>query len=192
MRLRLLHEKCQSFGPRVLRNYGRTIGKQCVCVLIWESRKARTLLGVSGSGDDSGVELGSISASPDATPLWNSGQCVNSAPAVPDAVRSSATTAPRCVGKHPAKVRTGIFNVSVGRQCSQLKLSSWHWLFAQQPDWEAAQQQSWHQRIGCQYHWYNHTYSQFEDFTARLTSRKRKSRANNRGPMKRARCDMPS
>ena len=59
--------------------------------------------------------------------------------------------------------------------CSQLKLSSWHWLFAQQPDWEAAQQQSWHQRIGCLYHWYNHTYSQFEDFTARLTSRKRKS-----------------
>ena len=107
VRLRLLHEKgLTSFGPRVLRNYGRTIGKQCVCVLIWESRKARTLLGVSGLLKRIQLLVNSpracaASASPDATPLWNSGQCVNSAPAVPDAVRSSATTAPRCVGKHP-------------------------------------------------------------------------------------------
>ncbi|HCH33557.1 MAG TPA: N-acetyltransferase [Oceanospirillaceae bacterium] len=59
--------------------------------------------------------------------------------------------------------------------CAQLKLSSWHWLFAQQPDWQAAQQQTWHQRMGCQYHWYNKNYHEFADFTARLTSRKRKS-----------------
>ena len=59
--------------------------------------------------------------------------------------------------------------------CSQLKLSSWHWLFAQQPDWETAQAQTWHQRTGCQYHWYNKNYNEFADFTARLTSRKRKS-----------------
>jgi predicted N-acyltransferase len=59
--------------------------------------------------------------------------------------------------------------------CAQLKLSSWHWLFAQKPDWQPAQQQLWHQRTGCQYHWYNQNYSQFADFTARLTSRKRKS-----------------
>jgi predicted N-acyltransferase len=59
--------------------------------------------------------------------------------------------------------------------CAQLKFSSWHWLFAQKPDWQPAQQQLWHQRTGCQYHWYNHEYSQFSDFTARLTSRKRKS-----------------
>ena len=30
----IVNEKCQSFGPRVLRNYGRTIGKQCAW--IWE------------------------------------------------------------------------------------------------------------------------------------------------------------
>ncbi len=59
--------------------------------------------------------------------------------------------------------------------CAQLKLSSWHWLFAQQPDWQAAKQQTWHQRTDCQYHWYNENYSEFPDFTARLTSRKRKS-----------------
>lgn len=59
--------------------------------------------------------------------------------------------------------------------CAQFKLSSWHWLFAQQPDWQAAQQQTWHQRTGCQYHWYNENYQEFADFTARLTSRKRKS-----------------
>jgi predicted N-acyltransferase len=59
--------------------------------------------------------------------------------------------------------------------CAQLKLSSWHWLFAQKPDWQPAQEQSWHQRTGCQYHWYNENYNEFADFTARLTSRKRKS-----------------
>ena len=59
--------------------------------------------------------------------------------------------------------------------CAQLKLSSWHWLFAQQPDWQAAKQQTWHQRTGCQYHWHNENYSEFSDFTARLNSRKRKS-----------------
>jgi len=59
--------------------------------------------------------------------------------------------------------------------CAQLKISSWHWLFTQEPDWKIADNQSWHKRKGCQYHWYNQNYSQFEDFTARLTSRKRKS-----------------
>ena len=59
--------------------------------------------------------------------------------------------------------------------CAQLKLSSWHWLFAQKPDWQPAKKQSWHQRSGCQYHWYNEHYNEFADFTARLTSRKRKS-----------------
>jgi predicted N-acyltransferase len=59
--------------------------------------------------------------------------------------------------------------------CAQLKLSGWHWLFAQKPDWQPAQDHLWHQRTGCQYHWYNHDYCEFSDFTARLTSRKRKS-----------------
>lgn len=59
--------------------------------------------------------------------------------------------------------------------CAKLNLSSWHWLFAQAPDWPIAEQQNWHRRTGCQYHWYNHDYTSFSDFAARLTSRKRKS-----------------
>ena len=69
----------------------------------------------------------------------------------------------------------GFLQEQLPHLCAQLKLSSWHWLFAQQPDWQAAHQQKWHQRTGCQYHWYNKNYNEFSDFTARLTSRKRKS-----------------
>jgi predicted N-acyltransferase len=69
----------------------------------------------------------------------------------------------------------GFLSEQLPHMCARLKLSGWHWLFAQKPDWEAAKQQQWHRRTGCQYHWYNHGYQAFEDFTASLTSRKRKS-----------------
>jgi len=52
---------------------------------------------------------------------------------------------------------------------------SWHWLFTQQQDWPVATETPWHQRLGCQYHWYNQEYNDFTDFLAQLSSRKRKN-----------------
>jgi len=52
---------------------------------------------------------------------------------------------------------------------------SWHWLFAQQQDWPVATDTPWHQRLGCQYHWYNQDYKDFADFLDQLSSRKRKN-----------------
>ena len=56
----------------------------------------------------------------------------------------------------------------------QYGFSSWHWLFAQQQDWQTADNTRWHRRLGCQYHWYNHGYNDFDGFLSTLTSRKRK------------------
>lgn len=54
-------------------------------------------------------------------------------------------------------------------------LSSWHINFTL-PDEGAllAQQQGWLQRLGCQFHWYNRGYRDFQDFLDSFASRKRK------------------
>ncbi len=52
---------------------------------------------------------------------------------------------------------------------------SWHLLFPDKADQALLDMPGGLHRIGCQFHWHNHGYSTFEDFLARLTSRKRKS-----------------
>lgn len=53
-------------------------------------------------------------------------------------------------------------------------LSSLHWLFtnAEQTSWLEAKQLP--LRLGCQFHWYNHNYDNFDAFLSTLTTRKRK------------------
>ena len=60
-------------------------------------------------------------------------------------------------------------------KCSEEKLSGWHCLF---PDLTASTQFSARTialRLGCQFHWFNHQYTHFDDFLAALNSRKRKN-----------------
>ena len=54
-------------------------------------------------------------------------------------------------------------------------LSSIHWLFPDHEDKAFLESASLHLRLGCQYHWHNQRYSDFEDFLSRLSSRKRKN-----------------
>ncbi|MBA4502024.1 GNAT family N-acetyltransferase [Marinobacterium marinum] len=54
----------------------------------------------------------------------------------------------------------------------QVQASSWHCLFPPSPISASA---STHARLGCQYHWFNRGYADFDDFLSRFTSRKRKS-----------------
>ncbi|MDL0432199.1 GNAT family N-acetyltransferase [Marinobacter sp. TBZ242] len=56
-----------------------------------------------------------------------------------------------------------------------LAAHSWHLLFPDKQDQELLTGEDQLHRLGCQFHWYNHGYSTFDDFLARLTSRKRKS-----------------
>ncbi|HEY9118751.1 MAG TPA: GNAT family N-acetyltransferase [Marinobacter sp.] len=52
---------------------------------------------------------------------------------------------------------------------------SWHLLFPDSRDQELLETPDELHRFGCQFHWYNRGYRTFDDFLARLTSRKRKS-----------------
>src|SRR5690606_28855073 len=59
-------------------------------------------------------------------------------------------------------------------------LSSWHCLF---PDINISERLSSHnipQRLGCQFHWFNRNYKNFDDFLAQMTSRKRKNISKER------------
>lgn len=58
-------------------------------------------------------------------------------------------------------------------KCEQEKLSSWHCLF---PDFDTSQYlDTSAQRLGCQFHWFNRQYENFDDFLATMNSRKRKN-----------------
>lgn len=61
------------------------------------------------------------------------------------------------------------------RLTDELGAHSWHLLFPGKEDQELLQHEQALHRIGCQFHWHNHDYRNFEDFLAALTSRKRKS-----------------
>lgn len=61
------------------------------------------------------------------------------------------------------------------RQHAQsLQVSSLHWLFTDSQDSNALQQKGFLTRTGCQFHWHNQNYRDFEDFLSHLSSRKRK------------------
>lgn len=52
---------------------------------------------------------------------------------------------------------------------------SWHLLFADATDQKRLQSEGRLHRLGCQFHWFNRGYRDFDDFLGQLTSRKRKS-----------------
>ncbi|HCW88677.1 MAG TPA: GNAT family N-acetyltransferase [Marinobacter sp.] len=58
---------------------------------------------------------------------------------------------------------------------AQLGTHSWHLLFPDQRDRALLSHDQELHRLGCQFHWFNRDYQNFEDFLATLTSRKRKS-----------------
>ncbi|PPI81744.1 N-acetyltransferase [Marinobacter flavimaris] len=57
----------------------------------------------------------------------------------------------------------------------KLGAHSWHLLFPDSNDQKLLQHDHELHRLGCQFHWHNHGYQNFEDFLAALNSRKRKS-----------------
>lgn len=57
----------------------------------------------------------------------------------------------------------------------EMELSSVHWLFADAAEIEALQDCAYSLRLGCQYHWYNAGYADFDAFLAGMSSKKRKN-----------------
>jgi predicted N-acyltransferase len=60
------------------------------------------------------------------------------------------------------------------RHARQLGLSSLHWLFTSERDTQRLARHDLMLRLGCQFHWSNAGYRDFEDFLAHLTAQKRK------------------
>jgi len=54
-------------------------------------------------------------------------------------------------------------------------LSSMHWLFPNDEETEWLRQQGLSIRLGCQYHWHNRDYRNFDDYLSHFSSRKRKN-----------------
>lgn len=56
----------------------------------------------------------------------------------------------------------------------KLDMSGMHWLFTEPEDTQLFRDVNLQLRLGCQYHWKNHDYSDFDDFLSTFVSRKRK------------------
>lgn len=77
--------------------------------------------------------------------------------------------------QHPRQADIEQVLVAAGiRACEDNQLSSWHCLFPEQAQTARFTDGGMMLRLGCQYHWYNHDYTDFDDFLAQLTSKKRK------------------
>ncbi|MGE0486873.1 MAG: GNAT family N-acetyltransferase [Gammaproteobacteria bacterium] len=60
------------------------------------------------------------------------------------------------------------------RACTDNELSSWHCLFLREEEKPVFEQAGLLARLGCQYHWFNDGYADFDAFLAALSSKKRK------------------
>lgn len=92
------------------------------------------------------------------------------------AIPYTPATGPRLL-VHPAADRARVAPALVGLAralVEQEGLSSLHWLFTDADDTALLREQGFMPRLGCQFHWHNRGYRDFEDFLARLNSRKRK------------------
>src|SRR5690606_3144879 len=65
--------------------------------------------------------------------------------------------------------------LALAHECQAQHYSSWHCLFPDEQLSAQLQQQGAAQRLGCQFHWFNKGYKNFDDFVATMNSRKRKN-----------------
>ena len=63
---------------------------------------------------------------------------------------------------------------AVIKHAEQLNGSSMHWLFTDQRDTAFLEKNDYAMRLGCQFHWQNNNYTNFDHFLSYLTSSKRK------------------
>ena len=68
----------------------------------------------------------------------------------------------------------GMIDQALDFACA-MGFSGLHWLFTNAEDSQLLIRNSLIRRMGCQYHWYNNNYRDFEHFLQAVTSRKRKN-----------------
>ena len=93
------------------------------------------------------------------------------------AVPYTPATGPRLL-THPESDREAVAQALIGAATDLATvegLSSAHWLFPFPPQHRHFAQAGLSQRLGCQFHWHNHGYTDFDHFLAAFSSKKRKN-----------------
>ena len=86
---------------------------------------------------------------------------------------------------HPAALDITNNLVKAARDaCDNSGFSSWHCLFPLESEMATLENEGLLTRLGCQYHWFNDDYRDFDDFLSRLTSKKRKQIRRERRKIK--------
>lgn len=93
------------------------------------------------------------------------------------AVPYSPVTGPRMLlnPDYPADGLRHALTDGARQMIEAMEISSVHWLFAEPDDIDALASTDHDVRLGCQYHWQNAGYGDFEDFLAGMSSKKRKN-----------------
>ena len=98
-------------------------------------------------------------------------------PKLVSAVPFSPVTGPRLLLAPHVTDRAAVTRLlidTVLRAVEDNQLSSWHCLFPDEDELPVYDQASLARRLGCQYHWFNHGYRDFDHFLSELNSKKRK------------------
>jgi predicted N-acyltransferase len=98
-------------------------------------------------------------------------------PKLVSAIPFSPVTGPRLLIDPRHGQRADIARLLIGTAVDAVEsneLSSFHCLFPAESELAAFDDARLMRRLGCQYHWFNHDYRDFDDFLASLNSKKRK------------------
>ncbi len=98
-------------------------------------------------------------------------------PKLVSAIPYTPATGPRLLTRDPARsqsLRKLLIDETI-RLGERLGVSSVHWLFPTEEEKALLQQQDLLLRLGCQYHWHNRGYRDFDDFLGALSAKKRKN-----------------
>ncbi len=87
----------------------------------------------------------------------------------------SPVPGPRLLTREGSGVTTQAMAHALAQACGELNLSSVHATFCTEEEWTALGEAGWLRRVGMQFHWDNKGFSNFDDFLALMSSRKRKS-----------------
>jgi len=101
------------------------------------------------------------------------------------AVPFSPVTGPRLLASSPEQsdIRKGLVEATI-EVARRAEISSAHWLFCDQTELEDYESQALLHRVGCQFHWENPGYRDFDDFLESLVSKKRKQIKRERRQVK--------
>ena len=105
---------------------------------------------------------------------------VNYYPKWISAIPFTPCAGPRLLAKEFSAELIAQICATLDHLCAKREYSGWHCLFPDARQSEAFSMHGAIQRLGCQFHWFNKNYRNFDDFLAQMSSRKRKNISKER------------